>query len=707
MLTSADPIWAILSTAALAASALACLFVAFALWRRERPDQSRALVIAALGASAVHLLASSPGVIDPRALWLVAGLRNLMWLAVLRAMFAADGRHASLRPVGPMIAALALTELLQVPLVALSDVFTLPVAFERVARVSNIFHMLFVIGMLVLIHNLYVGAGAQQRARIRWMSGALVMAWGFELNVYALAYLAGDLPVAVLFARSFVWTAVATMVWLDGRQTAIRRFSPSRSVTFQSLSLLVISLYLFALFSIDGAMARSDLGFGTLSRFGSVMLAVFVGALVASRGFRGWLREAVVRNFFRHRYDYRDEWLRLSRTIAGPLEAAAPLEQRAVQSLADIVDSPAGLLLSPTDDGQMALAARWNWSIEVPAQAISATTLATFERTNTAIALDAVRALDGNRAERHLVPPWLLSNPSAWALVPLQVDGRLAGIVVLARPVYARTLDWEDFDLMRIVGQQLAAHLSENHAQRALLEAARFDEFNRRMAFVMHDIKNLASQLGLVVSNAERHIEKPAFRADMLVTLRSATGRLETLLGRLSNYGGHGVGALQPLCPAEVVRSALAVEIASGLVHVGPGGGGALRGDREALDQVLRHIARNALEASGPGRGIDVSFPGTDRLAGIEIADKGCGMSPEFVQTTLFKPFVSTKADGFGIGAFEARELVRAMGGRLEVESRLGIGSRFIIWLDRAEASAKAAEPLATALPALPERNVA
>lgn len=54
-------------------------------------------------------------------------------------------------------------------------------------------------------------------------------------------------------------------------------------------------------------------------------------------------------------------------------------------------------------------------------------------------------------------------------------------------------------------------------------------------------------------------------------------------------------------------------------------------------------------------------------------------MSPEFVRTRLFKPFDSTKSGGFGIGAYEARELVRAMGGGLEVESRERLGTRFVI----------------------------
>src|SRR5690606_19382205 len=120
---------------------------------------------------------------------------------------------------------------------------------------------------------------------------------------------------------------------------------------------------------------------------------------------------------------------------------------------------------------------------------------------------------------------------------PPRFRSRLLGVVVLARPAFARTLDWEDFDLLRVIGRQLASYLAEQASQDALGEAQRFDEFNRRIAFVMHDIKNLASQLSLLARNAEKHAEKPEFRADMLLTLKKSSEKLNALLARLGRYG--------------------------------------------------------------------------------------------------------------------------------------------------------------------------
>ena len=261
--------------------------------------------------------------------------------------------------------------------------------------------------------------------------------------------------------------------------------------------------------------------------------------------------------------------------------------------------------------------------------------------------------------------------------------------------------DWEDFDLLRVVGQQLASYIAEHNGQALLLEASRFDEFNRRIAFVMHDIKNLASQLALLARNAERHAANPEFRKDMLVTLTNSADKLNALLARLSRYGAGNVQRLEPVDAAEIVTGitaryrGVAGEVQ---IHVTDSQPCLIMASRETLEQVIVHLVQNAIDASEPGMAVFLQTR-IDGLNGvIEVADTGCGMSADFVRNRLFKPFVSTKAGGFGIGAFEARELVRAMHGRLEIESREGLGSRFAVRLPLSVAAA-----LDDALPDVPE----
>ncbi len=176
----------------------------------------------------------------------------------------------------------------------------------------------------------------------------------------------------------------------------------------------------------------------------------------------------------------------------------------------------------------------------MPGEAISAEGARYFESSQYILDLDDLRRGSQQGIPAAACPQWLLEDEASWALVPLLHYERLVGVVLLARPPLARQLDWEDFDLLRVIGRQLASYLAEQTSQDALGEAQRFDEFNRRIAFVMHDIKNLASQLSLLARNAEKHADKPEFRADMLITLRNSTDKLQALLTRLGRYGSMG-----------------------------------------------------------------------------------------------------------------------------------------------------------------------
>jgi signal transduction histidine kinase len=173
----------------------------------------------------------------------------------------------------------------------------------------------------------------------------------------------------------------------------------------------------------------------------------------------------------------------------------------------------------------------------------------------------------------------------------------------------------------------------------------------------------------------------------MLLTLRNSAEKLQALLARLGRYGGHGGDALQPIAFEELIAK-LAARYAGQheiiVVHQVPC---QVLADPEALDQALVHLVQNAIEANSEAMPVFLDLRIEEANAILEIVDSGCGMSPEFIRTRLFKPFHSSKPGGFGIGAFEARELIRAMGGRLDVESREELGTRFRVLLPLADAA--------------------
>jgi len=637
-----------------------------------------ALAFAGLGATAAATAAS-------------LGLAYLAWLWSLYRLFAHDDRDKSVGAIRSVVLALAFVELMQLALLAVQQQY--PDGSSAALAITGFqvtFRLLFCIGALVLVHNLYAGASQLAREALRWPAAALAVLWLYDLNVSAVAYLGDELPQALPALRGLVMILVVALLAIGVlRHDGELRFRPSRSLTFQSFSLVVIGAYLVAMALVAQGLAYAGGEFARLVQVSFVALAGAVALTVLpSRKLRGWLRVSLSKHLFQHRYDYRAEWLRFTDTMGRAGPAAAPLRERIVQAVADITDSPSGLLLTPGEDGGLMLDARWQWqSIDVPAEALTATGARFFEDSQFILDLDDMRAdrVEGVPAAAH--PDWLLHDVSAWALVPLVHYERLVGIVVLARPAVARRLDWEDFDLLRVVGRQLASYLAEQASQDALGEALRFDEFNRRIAFVMHDIKNLASQLSLLARNAEKHADKPEFRADMLLTLRNSTDKLQALLARLGRYGAHGGDAPQPVAISDLLDKVAARYASQHAVVVVDRPNCAVLADREALEQALVHLVQNAIEASEAGTGVFLDVVADGSHAIVEVIDSGPGMSPEFVRTRLFKPFNSSKPGGFGIGAFEARELIRAMGGRLDVESREGLGTRFRVRLPLAAAA--------------------
>jgi putative PEP-CTERM system histidine kinase len=661
------------------------------IWRhgeRARPDRKTLMVAAGLSAVWCALAAA----LGPEhyAASIAAMARNLALLATIFCLFAADGRTASLKPIRPVIIALVLVQLLQ-PVVLLvgARIGHAPGIAAAVFEARVLIDMLVSIGALMLLHNLYAGAASEVRPVLRWTGIALAGIFAYDLNLNTLAYHGGAIPPGLGEVRG-AFAGVMTLLFALGMNAAGPRvqFNPSRAVTFRTLSLLLIGGYLAGMVLITKGLALIG---GDIARASQVLflVAALLGAAIAlpSPRVRAWLRVKATKHLFEHRYDYRQEWLRFTRTIGRGGTGSASLEERAVKALADITESPAGLLLMPNEEARLELTARWNWpTIAVPALAADFALSGLLEQHNLILALDEVRRGVDYHGEAAQVPQWLTEAEDAWALVPLIHFDRLVGVIVLARPLSPRQLDWEDFDLLRVAGQQLASYLAEQAGQQALMDASRFDEFNRRMAFVMHDIKNLVSQLSLLAANAEKHADNPAFRADMLVTLRNSADKLSALLARLGRYGSGQVNALGPI---DLVTLARAVAERFRGVHpvaLTRETPVSVMGNREGLEQALIHLVQNAIDASAPDSPVYIDVTASGLAGTVEVVDAGKGMSPEFVRAGLFKPFVSSKSGGFGIGAFEARELVKAMGGRIAVESREGLGTRFAVTLPLAEA---------------------
>ena len=653
--------------------------------RSARVGWPRGWFVAALVATACWALAVAG--IDARdlATRLAEGVRNLAWLGFMYAAVRRDAAGGTaLAAVYAMAAAMALA------IVALALIGVLHLDGAASAAVTDARVLCRIVGAiaaLILLLHLDGSASDAARARVTPLVVALAMMWSADIVIVTLFHLLGDLPQPLVAMRGFVMTLAAFLLVLAARRGSDSgSFRLSRVATMRAL--LAFGLCGYVLVTIGLTLLAGHLA-PAAARIAQtaivVAAAVALATLLSTPWLRAWAKVKVAKHLFSHRYDYRSEWQRFTTTLGVPGPGADPLDRRIVKAIADLTDSPAGLLLVPDGEG-LGAGAAWRWAGHEDAGPALAAYLTASGRI---VELDAVRAGAATDAEAGAIPCWMRARDDAWALVPLLHGSTLVGAILLARPPIDRALDWEDLDLLRIAGRQAASYLAEERAQTALSEAARFDEFNRRFAFIIHDIKNLVSGLTLVARNAERHADNPDFRADMIATLQDSAVRMNALLARLSQ---HHHSAAEPPSVVDVAALAARIATARRAQHpiVATGEGIALV-PAARLEQMLCHLVQNAIEASAPDAPVEIVVATHAGAVTIDVIDTGCGMSPAFVRDELFRPFASSKAGGFGIGAYEARQLVMAMGGSIEVTSEEGAGTRFRLTLPAAVAMEAAA----------------
>ena len=671
----------------------AALFAALTLWRiRDAARQPLQRFLAgafAITACWAWLVAVGAG---DAVVGYAESARNLLWISLLYSLSTADQqREHGLRLVYGAVAAV-------IGLQLIGSTLELIAPSGALFQTGLILRITTAAGALVLVHNLYGQAAPASRSHIRLATLGLALIWFYDLNVYTISYLTGPAR-GMMEWRGLAVALAAPMFALATRDESGWRVKLSRAATFQSLSLLAICAYFALMAIVATALRGSGIDWSAALMVGVLaIMTVAAMVLLPSARARGWVKVKLAKHLFEHRYDYRTEWLRFTETIGRAAADTAPLGERIVKAFADVFDVPGGLLLVGDASGAMTVAANWCWPEGTPTAARlagSGSFWADVEERGRVIEFEALRGGWASARDKTVtVPDWMLEGRSVWAGIPLLHQHRLVGIVILAAPDYRRALDWEDFDLLRTAGNQAASALSEAMGQEALANAQRFEEFNRRFAFILHDIKNLVSQLSLLARNAERHADNPEFRADMVATLQSSVGKMNELLARLAPRSSSRVQRIEPQPLRPILTATIAASRRDRDVQLLGEVDLWASVDPDALEQAIAHLIQNALDASS-GTPVIVRGACDGTTVAISIIDKGVGMDSDFIRNRLFQPFASTKPGGFGIGAFEARSLVTAMGGRLSVDSRPGRGTTFTITFPATEPTGEPARKIA------------
>lgn len=536
---------------------------------------------------------------------------------------------------------------------------------------------------LILVEQLFRTVAEDSRWNVKPLCLALLFQFGFDIYLFSDGVMFNHLDGDAITVRGFVHATTIPLLMLSTERSRdwTSRIRISQKVAFHSFTLLASGIYLLFMAGVGYYVRYFGGEWGRAFQLALVFAAMLgLGVLLVSGSIRAKIKVLVGKHFFHYRYDYREEWLRFTQTLTTQ-DSPYSMGEQVIRGLANMVESPAGALwLREAGRESYRQTARWNHP-ENPGVEYPESPLCKFLMdSGWVINLEEYRCFPG-RYEGLDLPEWLSGVPNAWLIVPLMVGQEMHGFVILASSRTPINVNWEVNDLLRTAGCQAASFLAKMQATEALLEVRKFDAFNKMSAFVVHDLKNIVTQLSLMLKNAERHRNNPEFQQDMLMTVDHAVERMRQLMLQLRE-GAKPPGGICGVNLSEIVQRiqkdkekqgrSIELTISETLIA---------RGHDERLERVLGHLVQNALDASTSTSRVWVQIERKNDKAAIEVGDTGHGMSPEFVRDRLFKPFQSTKEAGMGIGAYESAQYIRELGGEMLVDSSPGQGTRITVLL--------------------------
>ncbi len=548
---------------------------------------------------------------------------------------------------------------------------------------------------LILVEQLFRNVPDDARWSIKPLCLGLAGGMIFDLYLFADALLFNRVDADAWSVRGFVHALVIPLVAASAARNRDWTFAIalSRRVVFHSTALLASGIYLLFMAGAGYYVRYFGGSWGPALQVALLFAGLLgLGVIAFSGSLRAKLRVIVSKHFFSYRYDYRDEWLRFTHALSAR-GGQQELGQDVVKGLADMLESPAGgLWLRDAAGRHFAQSGRWNMPVDSATEPTDSAFIRFLSESGWVVNLEEFRS-SPERYRGLRLPHWLSELPNAWLIIPLTNGLELLGFVILCTARTRVDVNWEVNDLLKTAARQAASFLGQMQATEALLEARKFDAFNRMSAFVVHDLKNIVAQLSLMLKNAERHRDNPEFQKDMLSTVEHSVERMKQLMLQLREGTtpvdvAHGVDLAAVIERIQRTKSGQRpmpnVQVETKVIA---------KGHEDRLERVIGHLVQNAIEATETNGRVWIRLAQQDGLALVEVGDTGRGMTQEFVRERLFKPFQTTKETGMGIGAYESFQYVQELGGRVDVDSTPDVGTQVRLLLPRFDSSLTTPSP--------------
>lgn len=616
-------------------------------------------------------------------------LRNASWLMLLATLIAKQQNCATIKhftqshrlyvvATSTLVAFTSIIEAFPKLLAALIDWTSLDPRFFC--------HELTAIIGLILIEQLYRNTPLNQRWNLKFICLGLGALLTVDLLVYSKSLLYKHLDITLWQSRGFINASIMPLLTIALFRLKAIEFNTTqtspRKTVFYTTILFGCGIYLILMSGVGYYLKQANAKWGETLQVLFTFLALLVLTISFSSGkIRALAKLYFSKHFFQYSYDYRDEWIKISTALA-QLESLEDLKNFILNTLTSLVESSGGGLWLKDDQGQFFLAASDNLHLSTQELEYlkNSKNLSSYLAKKQCI-IDFIELAHSPEIYGDIdLSPWNYQDSQVWLIIPLFHLNMLEAFVVLTQARVPRKLDWEDHDLLKTIGMQLANAIALHKASEALANSRQFETYHRLSAYLVHDLKNIAAQLSLIVRNADKHRNNPIFFDDTIDTVDNAVNKMQHIVeqlkqGKPANTSFQQVN-LVPLFK-EILQQyntpplpTLETTLSTCLINANP----------SKLSNIVTNLLQNAQDAikQRTDGWIKLVLNQEDGYAVVKIIDNGIGMEQSFITERLFKPFDTTKGNaGMGIGAYEAKEYILKNHGYVNVESQPKEGTTF------------------------------
>ncbi len=558
------------------------------------------------------------------------------------------------------------------------------ITFGAMGKFFLVYVILVILIILYQLEQVYRSSEQILRLRLKFLILGILCGclYGLFLASVALLYRSIDLDLVVAGA------VISPVCWSMIGFAAIRHrllevdIFVSRHVVFTSIAAFGVGIYLLGIGTL-AYLAQALGGHWDLlvsASFFSLALIVLLLILFSSTLQRR-IKRFIHIHFYRYKYDYRLEWNEVTKRISG-INDLPRLILKVIELISETLwVHQVSIWLYNNKTGTLS----FSMSRNLPRKA-------EFLKKESPLVQYLLHhsspLMIRDKAAQKMISEHqdLLSRLQVSMVVPLKSGPRLVGMATLGPIMKGDDYTDEDAELMEVIANQVSGAIIGAQLIEEVGETKEAESFNKISSFLVHDLKNLASSLSLALQNVDRNIAKPEFQKDLVNTLVNTVGKMKTLIEKLSSLPkemeirkrpqnlNHLIHEVLETSKVEKIRD---LKLVTDLGELPP-----VKVDGEYIKKVLVNLILNAVQSLPDGRGrVEIVSYAADGYAHVEILDSGVGMTEEFLQKQLFKPFRSTKKKGLGIGLYQCKAIMEAHGGQIKANSIPNRGSQFILKL--------------------------